>query len=38
MIGGGQAGLSVSRLLAREGIGHVVLERDRVATEWRTRR
>src|SRR4051794_36389837 len=28
----------MSWFLAREGIEHVVLERDRVATEWRTRR
>ena len=38
VIGGGQAGLSMSWFLAREGIEHLVLERDRVATEWRTRR
>ncbi|WP_338051362.1 MSMEG_0569 family flavin-dependent oxidoreductase [Pseudonocardia acidicola] len=38
VIGGGQAGLSMSWWLARRGVEHVVLERDRVATEWRNRR
>ena len=38
VIGGGQAGLSMSRCLAQAGIEHLVLERDRVASEWRTRR
>lgn len=37
VIGGGQAGLSVSRGLSRRGIAHVVLERDRVASSWRSR-
>lgn len=35
VIGGGQAGLSVSRHLVDRGIDHVVLERDTVAHEWR---
>ena len=34
VVGGGQAGLSVSWYLAREGIDHVVLERESVAHEW----
>jgi putative flavoprotein involved in K+ transport len=38
VIGGGQAGLSVSYCLARRGIDHVVLERTRLASEWRERR
>ncbi|MBH0776947.1 MSMEG_0569 family flavin-dependent oxidoreductase [Nocardia sp. NEAU-351] len=35
VIGGGQAGLSVSWHLTARGIDHVVLERDTVAHEWR---
>lgn len=38
VIGGGQAGLSMSWWLSRRGIDHVVLERERVGHEWRTRR
>lgn len=38
VIGGGQAGLSMSWWLTHRNIDHVVLERDRVATEWRNRR
>jgi putative flavoprotein involved in K+ transport len=38
VIGGGQAGLSMSYCLTRAGIGHLVLERERVGHEWRTRR
>ncbi len=38
VIGGGQAGLSMSWWLTHRGIDHVVLERDRVGTEWRNRR
>ena len=37
VIGGGQAGLSVSRELTALGIDHVVLERQRVAQAWRDR-
>jgi putative flavoprotein involved in K+ transport len=37
IIGGGQAGLSVSRELAQVGVGHVVLERARVGQSWRGR-
>lgn len=35
VVGGGQAGLSVSRHLVEAGVGHVVVERDSVAHEWR---
>jgi len=37
IIGGGQAGLSVSHELARAGVSHVVLERGRVGQSWRGR-
>ena len=38
VIGGGQAGLAISRCLSARGIGHVVLERGRVAERWRSER
>ncbi|WP_082392706.1 MSMEG_0569 family flavin-dependent oxidoreductase [Nocardia arizonensis] len=38
VIGGGQAGLSMSWHLTARGIDHVVLERDTVAHEWRDAR
>ncbi|MBC2638164.1 MULTISPECIES: MSMEG_0569 family flavin-dependent oxidoreductase [unclassified Rhodococcus (in: high G+C Gram-positive bacteria)] len=38
VIGGGQAGLSISWHLVRRGIDHVVLERDTIAHEWRDSR
>ena len=38
IIGGGQAGLAMSRCLADQGIDHVVLERGRVAERWRSER
>jgi len=38
VIGGGQAGLAMSRLLLDRRIDHVVLERGRVAERWRTER
>jgi putative flavoprotein involved in K+ transport len=38
VIGGGQAGLSMSWHLRQRAIDHVVLERDRVGHEWRDRR
>jgi putative flavoprotein involved in K+ transport len=38
VIGGGQAGLSMSWWLHRHGVEHVVLERDGVGSEWRDRR
>src|SRR5690349_12649945 len=38
VVGGGQAGLAMSRCLADRGIDHVVLERGRVAERWRSER
>lgn len=38
VVGGGQAGLSVSFCLAQRGIGHVVLEKQRIAHSWRNER
>ncbi len=38
VVGGGQAGLSLSWWLTRHGVDHVVLERSRVAHEWRESR
>jgi putative flavoprotein involved in K+ transport len=38
IIGAGQAGLAVSRLLAAASVDHVVLERGRVAESWRSQR
>ena len=38
VIGGGQAGLAMSRCLAEAGVDHVVLERGRVAERWRSER
>ncbi len=38
IIGGGQAGLAMSRCLTARGIDHVVLERGRIAERWRTER
>jgi putative flavoprotein involved in K+ transport len=38
VIGGGQAGLSMSYHLLRRGIDHVVLEADTAGHEWRDRR
>ena len=38
VVGGGQAGLAMSRCLSARGIGHVVLERGRVAERWRSER
>jgi putative flavoprotein involved in K+ transport len=37
VIGGGQAGLSVSRELTAAGVPHVVLERGRIGQTWRGR-
>lgn len=37
VVGGGQAGLAVSRKLTRAGVEHVVLERGRVGQAWRGR-
>lgn len=38
VIGGGQAGLSMSYCLKERGIDHVVFERDRIAEAWRSQR
>jgi len=38
VVGGGQAGLAASWHLTRQGVDHLVLEADRVGSEWRTRR
>jgi putative flavoprotein involved in K+ transport len=38
IIGGGQAGLALSRCLSDRSIDHVVLERGRVAERWRSER
>lgn len=38
IIGGGQAGLAMSRSLADRGIDHVVLERGRIGERWRSER
>ncbi|MET8560943.1 MSMEG_0569 family flavin-dependent oxidoreductase [Streptomyces flaveolus] len=38
VIGGGQAGLSVSYALRQRGVEHVVIEANRVGHEWRERR
>ncbi|MDH5673644.1 MAG: NAD(P)/FAD-dependent oxidoreductase [Myxococcales bacterium] len=37
VVGAGQAGLAMSRCLQREGIEHVVLERQSVGSSWRER-
>ncbi|HLQ18785.1 MAG TPA: NAD(P)/FAD-dependent oxidoreductase, partial [Tabrizicola sp.] len=36
VIGGGQAGVATSAHLQKQGIPHLVLERDRIAQRWRT--
>ncbi|WP_397474906.1 flavin-containing monooxygenase [Pusillimonas sp.] len=38
VVGGGQAGLAMSEHLSAQGVSHVVLERDRIAEQWRTGR
>jgi putative flavoprotein involved in K+ transport len=38
IIGGGQAGLAMSRCLSDRGIEHVILERGRVGERWRSER
>jgi putative flavoprotein involved in K+ transport len=38
VIGGGQAGLSMSYCLKARGIDHLVIEKDRLGEEWRARR
>ena len=38
VIGAGQAGLAMSRLLTEAGVDHAVLERGRLAERWRSER
>ncbi len=38
VIGGGQAGIATSAHLQKHGVGHLVLERARIAERWRTER
>ncbi len=38
VVGAGQAGLAISDHLSHRGVQHVVLERDRIAESWRSRR
>src|SRR3954465_5013470 len=38
IIGGGQAGLTMSHRLKQRGIAHLVLERHRIAERWRSER
>jgi putative flavoprotein involved in K+ transport len=38
VVGGGQAGIAMSEHLSKNGVAHVVLERDRIAERWRTGR
>ena len=38
IVGGGQAGLTMSHMLSRRGRPHVVLERGRIAERWRSER
>jgi putative flavoprotein involved in K+ transport len=38
IIGGGQAGLAMSRCLSERSIEHVILERGQIAQRWRTER
>ena len=38
IIGGGQAGLAMSRHLSKHGVSHLVVERHRIAERWRSER
>jgi putative flavoprotein involved in K+ transport len=38
VVGGGQAGIAMSEALSAHGILHLVLEKDRIAESWRSRR
>lgn len=38
IVGGGQAGLSMSYCLTQRNVDHIVLERNRIGHEWRERR
>jgi len=38
VVGGGQAGLSMSHYLKQRGIGHVIFEKNRIGHSWRSER
>jgi putative flavoprotein involved in K+ transport len=38
VVGAGQAGIAMSEHLSSHGVAHLVLERDRIAERWRSRR
>lgn len=38
VIGGGQAGLAMSRHLGEQGVSHLIVERHRIAERWRSER
>jgi putative flavoprotein involved in K+ transport len=38
IVGGGQAGLTMSDMLSQQGLPHLVLERGRIAERWRSER
>lgn len=38
VIGAGQAGIAMSEQLSKQGIEHIILEKNRIAEAWRTRR
>jgi putative flavoprotein involved in K+ transport len=38
VVGGGQAGVAMSEHLSKNGVAHLVLERDRIAERWRSER
>ena len=38
IVGGGQAGLTMSHMLSQRGCPHLVLERGRIAERWRSER
>ncbi|MDI3324563.1 NAD(P)/FAD-dependent oxidoreductase [Pontibacterium granulatum] len=38
VVGAGQAGVAMSEHLSKQGVPHLVLERDRIAERWRTAR
>src|ERR1700750_3262497 len=38
IVGGGQAGLTMSHRLKQRGLAHLVLERHRIAERWRSER
>src|ERR1700678_730313 len=38
IIGGGQAGLAISEHLSKQGVPHLIVERQRIAERWRSER